>query len=47
MAQQQVEFGLSGSLKHEIEKTLERGEQVLLFLNRRGYAPAINCQECH
>jgi len=47
MAQQQTEFGLSGSLKHEIAKTLSKGEQVLLFLNRRGYAPVINCQECH
>jgi primosomal protein N' (replication factor Y) len=47
LAQQQIEHGLSGTLKHEIKKTLARGEQVLLFLNRRGYAPAINCQECH
>lgn len=47
MNHQQVEFGLSGTLKHEITQTLNRGEQVLLFLNRRGYAPAINCQECH
>ncbi|WP_246028790.1 primosomal protein N' [Litorilituus sediminis] len=45
--QQQMEYGLSGSLKQEISRTIERGEQVLLFLNRRGYAPAINCQECH
>lgn len=47
MAKQQVEFGLSGGLKHEIKQTLARGEQALIFLNRRGYAPAINCQECH
>ncbi len=47
MNQQQVEFGLSGTLKQAIQQTLARGEQVLLFLNRRGYAPAINCQECH
>ncbi|MBU2870125.1 primosomal protein N' [Colwellia sp. E2M01] len=47
MNQQQVELGLSGTLKHEMKQTLARGEQVLLFLNRRGYAPAINCQECH
>lgn len=47
VAKQQMEFGLSGSLKHEIQQTLARGEQVLVFLNRRGYAPAINCQECH
>ncbi|WP_371374056.1 primosomal protein N' [Thalassotalea aquiviva] len=46
MAQQQVEFGLSGSLKKAIEQTLQRGEQVLIFLNRRGYSPAISCQEC-
>ncbi len=47
MNQQQVEFGLSGTLKKAMQQTLARGEQVLLFLNRRGYAPAINCKECH
>ncbi len=47
LAQQQLEYGLSGSLTHAIKQTLARGEQVLLFLNRRGYAPAINCLECH
>jgi primosomal protein N' (replication factor Y) len=47
VAQQQMEYGLSGTLKQAIKNTLERGEQVLVFLNRRGYAPAINCQECH
>jgi primosomal protein N' (replication factor Y) len=47
VAQQQMEHGLSGTLKKAIENTLARGEQVLIFLNRRGYAPAINCQECH
>ncbi|MEW6999655.1 primosomal protein N' [Colwelliaceae bacterium BS250] len=47
MAKQQVEFGLSGTLKKAIETTLARGEQVLIFLNRRGFAPAISCQECH
>jgi len=47
IATQQMEYGLSGTLKHEIKQTLHRGEQVLIFLNRRGYAPAINCQECH
>jgi len=39
--------GLSATLISQIRKTLERGEQVLLFLNRRGYAPALNCGECH
>jgi len=46
-AQHQMEHGLSDTLKSEIKKTVARGEQVLIFLNRRGYAPAINCQECH
>ncbi len=47
VAQHQMEFGLSDTLKSEINKTVKRGEQVLIFLNRRGFAPAINCQECH
>lgn len=47
LAQQQVENGLSGLLVHEIQATLARNEQVLIFLNRRGFAPAISCQECH
>jgi primosomal protein N' (replication factor Y) len=47
LAQQQVENGLSGLLKHAIKQTLERNEQVLIFINRRGFAPAIACKECH
>jgi len=47
IAQHQMKHGLSDTLQSEIIKTIARGEQVLLFLNRRGYAPAINCQECH
>lgn len=37
---------LSLALRDEMEKTLERGEQVLLFLNRRGYAPLTLCRHC-
>jgi primosomal protein N' (replication factor Y) len=47
MAVQQVEQGLSATLVHEIAQTLARDEQVLIFLNRRGFAPAVSCQECH
>lgn len=47
VANQPLEFGLSKPLKQLIEKTLSKGEQVLVFLNRRGFSPAINCQECH
>ncbi|PCI05998.1 MAG: primosomal protein N' [Hyphomicrobiales bacterium] len=37
---------LSPVLVSEIAKTLERKEQVLLFLNRRGYAPLTLCRVC-
>ena len=37
---------LSPILIEEIAKTLERGEQALLFLNRRGYAPVTLCRKC-
>ncbi len=47
MAEQISEYGLSETLKFEIKQTLARQEQVLIFLNRRGFAPALSCQECH
>jgi len=37
---------ISPSLKAEVEARLERGEQSLLFLNRRGYAPVTICRAC-
>jgi primosomal protein N' (replication factor Y) len=37
---------LSPVLTDHIAKTLERGEQSLLFLNRRGYAPLTLCRVC-
>ncbi|QBY03854.1 primosomal protein N' [Thalassotalea sp. HSM 43] len=47
MARELSEFGMSGTLKLAIEQTLAKDEQVLLFLNRRGFAPAMTCQECN
>ncbi len=38
--------GLSSLLIAAMRKRLERGEQSLLFLNRRGYAPVIACDAC-
>jgi primosomal protein N' (replication factor Y) len=37
---------LSPVLTAAMAQTLERGEQSLLFLNRRGYAPLVLCQAC-
>ena len=36
----------SGALKSGIEDRLTKGEQVMLFLNRRGYAGFISCRAC-
>jgi len=38
--------GLSEPLLVAIEKRLQSGEQSLLFLNRRGYAPVLSCAAC-
>jgi primosomal protein N' (replication factor Y) (superfamily II helicase) len=37
---------LAPTLVRAIEETLDRGEQTLLFLNRRGYAPLTLCRHC-
>lgn len=37
---------LAPSLVEAVKDTLERGEQSLLFLNRRGYAPLTLCRTC-
>ncbi len=37
---------IAPALAEAISRTLERGEQALLFLNRRGYAPVTVCRAC-
>lgn len=37
---------LSPPLVAALQERLERGEQSLVFLNRRGYAPVLHCAEC-
>ena len=41
-----VSGAVSKTLLDEIAVTLEKNNQVLLFLNRRGYAPVILCHSC-
>lgn len=36
----------SDELKYNIVKTLEKKEQVMLFLNRRGFSTIVSCQNC-
>jgi primosomal protein N' (replication factor Y) len=38
--------GLTSQLVAALRQRMERGEQSLLFLNRRGYAPVITCESC-
>ena len=38
--------GLSPAMLEAIRATLDTGKQVMLFLNRRGYAPVMYCTEC-
>lgn len=37
---------LAPAVRRAVDAALEKGEQVLLFLNRRGYAPLTLCRRC-
>ena len=41
-----VNTALSAPLVAALQERLARGEQSLVFLNRRGYAPVLHCAEC-
>ncbi len=43
---QPLEDGLSRPLLQRIREHLDAGDQVLLFLNRRGFAPTLMCYDC-
>ncbi|NOS75045.1 MAG: primosomal protein N' [Methyloglobulus sp.] len=41
-----LQHGLSEALINELRSVLANGEQVLIFLNRRGFAPTLICHGC-
>ena len=43
---QPMRDGIAESVLPYISDTLSRGEQVLVFLNRRGFAPSLICHDC-
>lgn len=44
--QKTVKGEFSGLLLKNIGETLSRKEQVIIFQNRRGYSPMVNCEDC-
>jgi primosomal protein N' (replication factor Y) (superfamily II helicase) len=43
---QPLQFGLSDTVIGKIRDTLKDEQQVMVFLNRRGYAPILMCHHC-
>lgn len=46
MCSQPMQEGLSAALLTRIEQHLEQDNQVILFLNRRGFSPLLLCHSC-
>lgn len=47
MKEEQANKGISASLQQAIQETLDRKEQIILLLNRRGYMPVVRCMDCN
>jgi primosomal protein N' (replication factor Y) len=43
---QPLDTGLSHALLTRMEREIDAGNQVLLFLNRRGFSPVLTCHDC-
>lgn len=42
----EITYDISNSLREEIQEQLKEKKQVILFQNRRGYAPIMECNSC-
>ena len=40
------EHGISEHLLNELQKNLDQGLQSIIYINRRGYSPVLNCEAC-
>ena len=40
------EHGISEHLLNELQNNIEQGRQSIIYINRRGYSPVLNCQAC-
>ena len=46
-SRERLDEGMSASALDALARRLGRGEQTLVFINRRGYAPVLHCRACH
>jgi len=43
---QPMQYGIAQGMLDKMQTQLDAGNQVLVFVNRRGYAPALLCHQC-
>ena len=46
MCSQPIKEGMSAALLDKVDQHLKQGNQVILFLNRRGFSPLLMCHSC-